>query len=510
MTNTLVKILNSNNLKMGGWLLLLFIFVFRLELFSQKSTLNKVTVFGDSLIKFSLDGNIQYSSALDSTKTQITLEIKNATLNNSVNNFQNIGNIKQIFSKTKTNNVVVELNTNEPTGYTTFWEPITKQLYLYLFSWKELNESEDLYHTGLLSLEEGLDSIANVYLKQSLQKGYIKAANIISLNEFKLGRINRALKYSEIGEYYTGEFPQVLMIRTAILKFRGDSAIANRIENKFKQITNIDIIPLKIPKNRVEGDTLSISEIHIVDSLYQILIQSQSDTINSEFSRFNALFDTTTKPTNDQKLVDSFLDGIPFWLQLVIGSVFAGIMLLLYLYFRWRTLQVKAKMSKTRQKAIENSQKEKAKSKANKSKVPASTVKQKYNPKLNQEPSQTETPSQDNITSITPEKANQIELALQSIKQEKMKEQQDSILEKQQTKQHRNAKIELATNLMNEQKKIKEQKIKQIPLDLISKSNEIKKIANDLGLEENSLEIKKTVDNLIKDKSKIDKLTGKL
>ena len=338
--------------------------------------------------------------------------------------------------------------------------------------------------------------------------GYLKASNILSLNEFKLGRISRALKYSEIGEYYTDEFPQVLLIRAAILKHKGDSSTAKVIENKYRQLTGNEIIPLKIPKTRISGDTLSITEIHLIDSLYQGLMMSQSDTLNPELSRFNALFDTNSTTKNEKELVESFYDSIPFWLQLVIGGVFAGSMLLLYFYFRWRTLQVKAKMSKTRQKAIEKSQLEKSKAKETKAKVPPSTLKQKYNPKQNAENQESE--KTDKLEPITPEKASQIEAALKSIKQEKIKEQQETIIEKQSTKQHSNAKIELATNLINEQKRIKQQKIMSIPDDLVSKSEKIKSIANELGLEENSLEIKKTVDNLLKDKTKIEKLTGKL
>ena len=509
MTNRFDNILSPIMLRILGYLIIIFIFASNTILYSQRTTLNKINTIGDSLIKFYFDGNIKYSTELDSSKTQITLQLNNASLSNSVNNFQNVGNIKQILSKTRNNNVIVQLNTFEPIGYTTFLDPFTKQIYLNLFSWKELTQSEDLYHTGLLSLEVGLDSLATVYLNQSLQMGYLKASNVLSINEFKFGRINRALKYSEIGEYYTEEFPQVLIIRAAILKYRGDSVTAKIIENKYKQLTGAEIIPLKIPKTRIEGDTLSISEIHLIDSLAQILMMSKSDTLNPELSRFNVLFDTTSKTKNEKELVQSFYDSIPFWLQLVIGGSFAAIMLLLYFYFRWRTLQVKANMSKTRQKAIEKSQIQKSKSNESvRAKVPASTVKQKYNPKQNREIQQIE--STENIDPITPEKANQIEAALKSIKQEKIKEQQDSILEKQTPKQHSNAKIELANNLLNEQKRIKQQKIKNIPVDLISKSEKIKSIANELGLEENSLEIKKTVDNMLSDQSKIEKLSGKL
>lgn len=509
MTVVLKKISLVINCKKLIFLLVFFFLFSNQSAYSQRTTLKKITLHGDSLAIFLFDGNIILSSELDSTKTLITLDFSNSLLDNSVNNFQNVGNIKQINSKTKKNNVVVQIQTTEPTGYTTYFDAITKQLYVNLFNWKDLNEAEDLFHTSLLALEEGLDSIAFSYLSHSLQKGFLKASILIAVQEFKKGKINRAFKYSEIGEYHTGEYPQVLLIRSAIFNSRGDSATARVIENKYKKIAGGDIIPLKIPKLRIEGDTLSIAEIRLIDSLCQTLMQLQKDTTESEFKRFNALFDTTNNKNQEKQLVQSFYDNIPLWLQLLIGAAFASIILLLYFYFRWRTLQVKAKMSKTRQKAIEKMQSEKIKDKTTKPKVPQSKVAQKY-AQQSQDLSDAKPSIQENIEPITPDKANKIEAALLSIKEEKLKEQQEIIQERQSSRPRSNAKIELATNLMNEQKRIKQQKIKDLPSELIDKSEKIKKIANELGLEENSLEIKKTVDNILKDQSKLDKLSGKL
>ena len=497
-------------LKKMSLILIFLVLIANANLYSQKATLNKIKLQGDSLVIFQFDGNIKFKGELDTTKTIVSLEFYNTLLSNSVDNFQNVGTIKQIISKTKNNNVLIQVIKNEQTGFTTFFDPITKQFYLYLFSWKELSIAEDLFHTALLSIEEGLDSLALVYLNQSLEKGYPKAANLIALNEFKLGRINRALKYSEIGEYYTGEYPQVLNIRSAILKYRGDSSIAKIIDNKYKKLTGGNPLPIRIPKLQVIGDTLSSREIQLIDSIYQALMQSQAETTNVELSRFNAIFDTTLKQDSNQELVKTFYDTIPLWLQIIIGVVLAGSMLILYFYFRWRTLQMKAKMSKTRQKAIEKAQAQKAKKTEPITKVPPATVQQKYKQQSTTEKNKTKPEHLESIAPITSEKVNQIEAALNSIKQEKLKEQQETIAEKQSNRPRTNAKIELATNLINEQKRIKQQKIQNIPIDLVEKSEKIKQIANQLGLEENSLEIKKAVENMLKDKSKIEKLTGKL
>lgn len=509
MTSICPVILSKSSYEKLIFFLFIIVFFANINSYSQRTALNKIKIQGDSLVIFQFDANTKYKSDLDSTKTIISLEFGNATLSNSVDNYQNVGIIKQISSKTKNNNVLVQVVTNEQTGFTTYFDLITKQLYLYLFSWKQLNPAEDLFHTALLSLEEGLDSLALVYFHQSLEKGYPKAAILMSLIEFKIGRINRSLKFSEIGEYYTGEYPQVLIIRSEILKYRGDSSTANILVNKYKQIAGNDPILIKIPKLQQNGDTLSLNEIHLIDSLYQELMQAKSDTIDAELTRFNAIFDTTAKSAKDQELVKSFYDNIPLWLQIIIGVVLAGTMLVLYYYFRWRTLQIKAKMSKARQKAIEKAQEQKATPQP-KTKVPTATVQQKYQQQSTAEKSRAKSETTESIAPITSEKVNQIEAALQSIKQEKLKEQQETILEKQSGRQRPDAKIELATNLLNEQKRIKQQKIQSIPPDLVAKSQKIKQIANELGLEENSLEIKKAVDNLLKDKSKIEKLTGKL
>ena len=167
MTNRFDKILSPIMLKFLGTFLIL-ISIFNISLYSQRTTLTKINTKGDSLVIFQFDGHVQYFSELDSLKTQVTLQFNNTSLSNSVNNFQNVGNIKQIISKTTNKNTLVQLTTLEPVGYTTYLDPITKQLYLNILNWKELTPAEDAYHTGLLSLEEGLDSIASVYLSQSL------------------------------------------------------------------------------------------------------------------------------------------------------------------------------------------------------------------------------------------------------------------------------------------------------------------------------------------------------
>lgn len=492
-------------------LLILLILIINFNyLIAQRTTLTKITPYQDTIIIFQFDGNIKYTNELDSNKTKITIIVSNSLISNTVNNFQNIGNISQIASKTKNNNTIIEIFTKNPTGYTTFFDKITKKLYLFLFNWKELNEAEDLFHTGLLALEDELDSIGFDYLYKSLQRGYYDASSIISLTELIRGNLNRAFKYSEISEYTQTTFPQVLLLRSSIYKFRGDSINAKTLENKYRQLATNENINLTLPKTRSESDTLTVEEIRLIDSLCQNLMNTTKDTLDPELARFNQIFDTTKVTTNNQEQQKTFFESIPLWIQIASGILFAGIMLLLYYYFRWRTLQLKAKMSKERQKAIEKSQKQKSKATAPpKPKVPASAINQKYASKSQEQEIKPEE-IKENIQPITPEKASQIEAALNAIKEEKFKEQQQQIQEKHPSTQRSDAKIEIATNLINEQKKIKQQKLSSIPPDIITKSEKIKQIANELGIEEKSIEIKKSVESLLKNTQNLDKLQKKL
>jgi predicted membrane protein len=481
------------------------------QVFAQKTSLLNISVPNEQAIVLQFDGKINWTVALDSTKTNLVYEVSNCFLSNTVNNIGSTGIFSSIQTKVQKNSILIDIRTNQKIGYTSYFNPISNELNVFIVYWGNLSLGEDYFHTGLLAFEESLDSIGLDFMYKSLREGYYNAANIIALQEFASGKVNRALKYSDIGEYSPGNFPQVLAIKSSMLKMRGDTIIARQLADKYFELTKKELPKLLVPKNRLSDDTLNIVEVKFIDSLTQLLQNSQMQSTD-EYTQFNKLFDTTKAKETTSKTTQSIFNIFPFWMQVAISVVFAGLMLLLYLYVRWRTLQTKAKISKARNQSINSSREA---TKVTKKNIAPQHATGKYQANENKEV----TPPKPNVdltnkeqpASIFEEKAQLMTDAINSIVAQKQTESPEQSNQKLGPKKaSANARTELTMNLLNEQKKIKEAKLKNIPNEIIGKSVKVKEIASKMGLEENTIEMKKAMDNALKDKSIIDKLSSKL
>ncbi len=480
--------------------------------FAQKNSLIGISVPNDQTLLLQFDGRVKWSVILDSSKTNLSIEVPNCFISNTVNSISNIGIFTSIQTKVLKNSILIEIFTNQKIGYTTYFNPISNELNVFIVYWSNLSLGEDYFHTGLLAFEESLDSIGLDFMHKALKEGYYDAANIIALQEFANGKVNRALKYSDIGEYSTGSFPQVLAIKSAMLRMRGDTIFAKQLADKYFELTKKELPKLLVPKNRLQSDTLSISEIRFVDSLTQLLQNSQMQS-TEEFTQFNNLFDSTKAKDSLTKTSHSLLDIFPWWVQVLISVIFAILMLILYLYFRWRMLQTKAKISKARNQSIKSSREA---TKVPKKNIAPQKAAEKYQANENKEVANAKQPSgaiapPDKPIAINQDKAKQMTDAINNIVAQKQSENTEAIQPKKSHKpSSANAKIELAMNLINEQKKIKEAKLKNIPEELFNKTDKVKEIASKMGLEENTIEMKKAMEKATKDKSIIDKLSSKL
>lgn len=480
--------------------------------FAQKTSLIEISVPNDRTLLLQFDGKINWSANLDSTKTNVTIEVPNCFISNTVNSLSNVGIFTSIQTKVLKNSILIDIFVNQRIGYTTYFNPISNELNVFIVNWGALSIGEDYFHTGLLAFEENLDSIGLDYMHKALKEGYYDAANIISLQEFATGKVNRALKYSDIGEYSPGNFPHVLAIKSLMLRMRGDTIIAKQLADKYFELTKKELPTLFVPKNRLQSDTLTLAEVKFVDSLSHLLQNSQMQSIE-EYTQFNNLFDTTKAKDSLTKTSHSLIDIFPLWVQVLISIVFAGLMLLLYFYFRWRSLQTKAKISKARNQSIKTARDA---TKVPKKNIAPQKAAEKYQANENKEVPNVKQPSEQSPFSeksiaIDQEKAKLMTEAINNIVAQKQSENTEIIQpKKSQKSSSANAKIELAMNLINEQKKIKEAKLKNIPAELLNKADKVKEIASKMGLEENTIEMKKAMENARKDKSIIDKLSSKL
>jgi hypothetical protein len=252
-----------------------------------------------------------------------------------------------------------------------------------------------------------------------------------------------------------------------------------------------------------------------LDSLiYYYQSQARTDSANPEFSRFNKLFDSSYKAnTTSTDAQKSRLSSFPLWLKAVIGVVLAFVIVLISQYIRWRNIQTKVKQSKQKEQTKKENQ---PPTSAGQQSTKFPTVPpQIFSTYLQNQSTPQESTSdiQQNISKqtqessfdITEEKVKQISDVLENIKATKEEQQ----IKPKFTQPPLSAKLELALNLAEEQKRIKQQKIEETKLDLTATSDKLKSTAQKLGLEENTIEIKQAIANLITDKSKLEELQSK-
>ena len=507
MIKTILKYLLFNLLIFFAMLLLANVVALSQNNLS-KPNFNKIEISGDTLIRFFLSSDAKYNVSLDSSKRKITVTLFNTFLNNSVNNIQEKGIFQQIHSITKHNDVIVEIQLNEKRGYTSFQTPISHQILINIVDWKNISKAEDLFNTALLAYEDTLNDVASKYLNNSMILGDAKAALIQSLVNFKLGKINRAVKFSEFGEYSANYSPDILILRANYFKSKNDTFHFNNLAEKYKSLTGESLPIITLPTSNNNSDTLSYLEILTIDSLSSTVANHTDTSRNAEMKRFDKIFaHSDTINTNNKSTNTDFWSSLSLLTKAIIISAVVFILLLFVFYLRWRNLQVKANISKARQKAIEESRKKQIA----KPKYPSNVV-NKFS-KTNEsapstEPSTKTAPEQ---THFVEEKVRKVEEIIASIKsQKKLSENEDLNLPQQsQQSQAIPAKIEIARSIYEEQKRIKEEKIKNINNEIINKTDKLKSIAKKIGIEENSLEMKKSIAELTKDKNSIESLSSK-
>jgi hypothetical protein len=490
------------------------IFVLFTQSIFAKPILQKIEIGSLNNIICSFEQIPKYSIKLDSTKTNLTIEFKNTFISNQVSSIENQRIVQLINFSTNHSNLIFNIKLKEKSGYSSLIEPYSQRIIINLFNWSNLSKNEDLFHTGLLALEDTLYNTAEKYLYESTMLGNTKSAAILSMIYANQKKINRATKFSALGKYEAMYFPDINNILANIYKYKSDSINFLKYKNEFEKQTSKKLFPIFFSSN-IPSDTLSNIENHILDSLiYFYQSQIQSNTANSDFSRFNKLFDSNyNEQADSSSKQSSSWNALPLWLKAIIGVIAAFLIVLIFQYFRWRNMQIKMKQSKQKEQAKQSNLK-KTSPEVNEKKSPT-VPPQILDAYLQNQPTtkesiptenQTSSPQPQESLEITEEKVKQLSNILENIKSTKEEESQRK---SKLTQPPLSAKLELALNLAEEQKRIKQNKIEMSQNDLSSSSDKLKSTAKKLGLEENTIEIKQAIENLINDKSKLAELQSK-
>lgn len=485
------------------------------NLLFAKPTLEKIEIDSSNHIFLYFEQIPKFTTSLDSSKTGLTVVFKNTFISNQANTIENSGIFQRIYYSKQDSNLILNIKLKEKSGYTTLIEPYSQRVVINLFNWTSLTKSEDLFHTALLALEDTLYDVSEKYLIQSSLLGNPKSAAILGLLYSNQKKINRASKFSEFGQFDATYFPDIYNILANIYKYRSDSINFEKYKTQFEKSTANPYVPISFLDN-IPSDTLSETESKILDSLiYSYRLNFQSDTSNDEFTRFNKLFDSNYTPTEETTTAQkSSWNALPLWLRAIIGVFVAFLLVLIFQYFRWRNMQIKIKQSKQKE-YVKRENKDNFSGNRQEKKSPAMSpqmidtyVQNQSEAKetINSENQSKSNMQQDTSLVITEEKVKQLSNILENIKATK---EEETLKKNKQSQPPLSAKLELALNLAEEQKRIKQNKIEMSLNEFISTTDKLKSTAQKLGLEENSIEIKQAIDNLINDKTKLQDLQSK-
>lgn len=486
-------------------LLFLAIFFGNISLLISQQLLKQITIDDkDRIFLFFKNYPIEYKSTLSDDKTKVILTLRNCTVADSARMKQGAGKINDVYAQLKNNYLNVFISYNEQVGYTAVPLPYSRSVLIEVFQWDKLTAAEDHLRTGLLALEDEVMQVArNELFAASLQQEPLSTfyLGLIFLQE---GKINSALHYLRYAELNGVDIPDLYAAISQIYSLKNQADSSNKYASLFQEKTNFKFTPKIQIANIVESDTLFLEQISHLNLYPKLdLDTSQTRTDTSELARkFQSVLNDTVRKEDEIPAIYKQI------LSYVGGIVLGLILLVIYLYLRWRQKQIQERAKSSNEKSIKKEPKPKSPKKTPQSaaKLMAARAYSKH-----QESSQNAQNIQTQKHTETikfEEKQKAIENIIEEIRsnQQENKEtdnQQEAVHENPQPRKPVSAKFEMAMNLIEEQRKIKQRNIEQLGKSIEIETSRLTEIARSLGIEKGSLETRKAIENIQNDPEKL-------
>ncbi len=300
------------------------------------------------------------TSYLSDDKKQIIIKIQNTKVSAENNTFVGKGNVSSIDLTYKDNLLTIYMNLKEQSGYTIAPMKSINMFAVETFDWSKINKQEDLYRNALLAYESGLNKVALDDLNKSTYKNANDIAADILLNTKDYeAAVNTAFK-----AYNSSNMPVHLAVLSEIANNLQDSVKAEVLVSKLENITGISDISLN------KSYKLSISSLdnqfeNQLDSLELNPVKEKNTEQLIAEEKFKNIFasDSSTAADNDALNSVLFKDfyGFPWWVEYVLYFFLIAILLVVYMYLRWRNKQILALKEFSEKKRKIDERKEKAK-----------------------------------------------------------------------------------------------------------------------------------------------------
>jgi hypothetical protein len=295
------------------------------------------------------------SSELSDDKKRIILRIPDATVTEKAREATPLSDaaIELVSVQQNGNALTIYITLREKYGFTQAPLPYSQALRLYVVDWEDLNQKENLFHSGLLSLDSKLSSTAREYFRKASQAGMGDAAAMSGLSLLMDGKPEEA----------QGEFTRAIDLGTSIhdvyaavsdiAAARGDAERAKHFAELYTRKTRRNSFPTLVgpilpeTTNFTEPPTIAqnllTDEQPVVDSTSaatpeadSLLNEKVSAQARSLMADTTAL-QSTTPISSGTSLVPTWMRWMVYGILLFFGIGMAG---LVYLYMRWRKKQM--------------------------------------------------------------------------------------------------------------------------------------------------------------------------
>lgn len=463
-------------------------------------------------------------------KLKITIKVPGADFSASVSDLHGQGIIKEAFVHTLDDTLVISVILKEARGYSLKPMPYSKKLALETFQWEQIDKAEDLYRTGLLSLQDKIYESAKQYFSEAAGLGYADAwtqLGIILIREGKIGEAKEALLKAEKAG---AKSPELFAALSQAYKYGGEAENAEKNKKLFCNLSGLKNLEF------LDSDIEPIEETDS-DEPQSLLSEFASDTIMENpkdsipadsLALDSTAVDSTVIETDTMAVAgkdDSIFGG---WLSsIVIYIVFFGGLIgviLVTSYFKWKKQRLHQMKSKSTKKDFNDKLKKAGKNikpeAVSKKGVSASRAADAYKNTSSAEKKGSE---KENVKGKTEAKSQKkLQDKLDDITREISKKRlagptqeaaRETAIKKESEKPQNpvSAKMQLAMHLQEEQKKMKEKESANFDESgFISDIKKLTEIAQKLGIEHDKTEEKEIpASQMSSDKEALSKLADK-
>ncbi|MDW8224487.1 MAG: hypothetical protein RMK93_00455 [Bacteroidota bacterium] len=154
---------------------------------------------GDSLGRLALfcsEQPLGWSTELSLDKRRIILTLPGTMLATDVRSRSwSEGQVREAYLKQENGSLQIYITLAQPIGYSSVWLPYSRCLLITPVRWEKLAVQEDLYHSALLALELGANTVADSLLTEAAVHGSADAATLLAVRSLAAGKPVTALQW---------------------------------------------------------------------------------------------------------------------------------------------------------------------------------------------------------------------------------------------------------------------------------------------------------------------------